>query len=131
DEDCLTKSSILVLDIRVLQSASLLLDTTERIETGLADFLSLMKIANSNSFSILATLAMGNNMCSLEAAPFVLIISSASLSDSTIIFLAALSVANEATIQVTKIKIMVPFKIFSSKIPARYPTKITANVAAA
>ena len=47
------------------------------------------------------------------------------------IFLAAFSVAKEATIQVIRIKIIVPFKIFSSRIFALNPTNITARVAAA
>ncbi len=45
-EACFTNSSSLFRVFRILISASLLLETTERIETGFADFLSLIKMAN-------------------------------------------------------------------------------------
>ncbi len=54
-----------------------------------------------------------------------------SVSSAKMIFRLAFSVTKEATTQVNKIRIIVPFKILASIIPALYPTKIMASVAAA
>jgi hypothetical protein len=47
------------------------------------------------------------------------------------IFLAERCVKTDATMQVSRIRMMVPFRIYSSSIPALYPTMMMARVAAA
>ncbi len=64
-EPCLTNSSNLFLAFKILSSASSLFETTERIETGFADFLSFINIENSSNFSMFNTFAIGNSICSL------------------------------------------------------------------
>ena len=81
-------------------------------------------------FPILAVSAIGTNIFSCPKWPNSVGIISSSNSEIAIFF-ADLWVTNDATIQVNRMRIMVPFSIYSSIIPALKPTKITANVAAA